>query len=120
MGRNRLTISDRFTGGSRDSAIILGFCALQFSACASTSDFSSYHMAESSRVRDEKIFFSCRAYARHLVRNAAQDPIENIQNGKGRMASIVGSGVGDRILFSRAVNECMEANGYVRGDARDE
>ena len=98
------------------SAIILSFCVLHLTACTSTNEFSSYRLVGNGDARDEKIFLACRDDARQLVRNLGRGSIEAIQDGKGRLASTFGSGIGERVLFSRTVDQCMEQNGYVRGD----
>lgn len=99
--------------------LTLGAAALLACGCASTSEFAAYRTIEEGEVRDERIFVSCRDYARRVVRGAARGPIENSQDRKERLASSVGSGIGDRILFSRAVDRCMKENGYVRGHEKN-
>lgn len=116
MDRCRFTIARPLQEVTLCSAIILSFCVFQLTACASTSGFSSYRLAGNGDSRDEKIFLACRDDARQLVRNLGRGSIEAIQDGKGKLASTFGSGIGDRILFSRAVDQCMERNGYVRDD----
>lgn len=116
MDRCRFTLARPLQKATLRSAIIFSSCVLQLTACASTSEFSSYRMADEGGARDEKVFLACRDDARQLVRNRGRGLIETNQDGKGRLASTLGSGIGDRIFFSRAVDQCMEKNGYVRGD----
>ncbi len=116
MDRYRFTIARPLQEVTLCRAIIFSFCVFQLTACASTSGFSSYRLTGNGDARDEKIFLACRDDARQLVRNLGRGSIEAIRDGKGKLASTFGSGIGDRILFSRAVDQCMERNGYVRDD----
>lgn len=96
--------------------LAIGAGALLAPGCASTSEFSAYRSISNHEVRDEQVFLKCREYARRLVTSAARGPIENIPEGKERLAATLGSGIGDRILFSNAVDSCMKESGYIRGN----
>ncbi len=93
----------------------IGAAALLPPGCASTSEFSAYRAISGHHVRDERVFLKCREHARHVVTGAARGLIENIPDGKERVAASLGSGIGDRILFSNVVDGCMKKNGYIRG-----
>ncbi len=94
----------------------IGAGALLAPGCASTSEFSAYRAISNHEVRDERVFLKCREYARRVVTNPTRGPIENIPEGKERVAATLGSGIGDRILFSNAVDSCMKESGYIRGN----
>ena len=108
----------RAIGVARSSILVAGL--LLVSGCVSGIEFSDYRRVAASDPRDERVFLQCRDYARRVVRGGGTSPGATGSNGPDRLASgvgsIIGSGIGDQILFRRAVDRCMKENGYVRND----